>query len=64
MANPFGKFNQFLGGVREEMLQVTWPTREELAGSALVVFVGVALLGVFISVVDFVLSRGARLFLQ
>jgi preprotein translocase subunit SecE len=54
----------FLSGVREELRQVTWPTRDEVAGSALVVFVGVALLGAFISVVDFLLSRGARWLLQ
>ena len=50
--------------VREELKQVSWPTREELVGSALVVFVGVALLASFISVCDFILSKTARLLLR
>ena len=64
MAKPLARFATFLAGVREELKQVTWPTREELIGSALVVFVGVALLGSFISVCDLVLSQAARLLLQ
>lgn len=57
MANPLGKAATFVAGVRDELRQVTWPSREELFGSVLVVFVGVALLGVFISIVDFLLSH-------
>ena len=60
MANPSGKFSLFLEGVREEVKQVTWPTWDELVGSLLVVFVGVALLASFISLCDFVLSRAAQ----
>ena len=58
------RFNEFLLGVREELTKVTWPTREELVGSALVVFVGVVLLGGFITVCDFVLSKAAQVFLR
>ena len=58
------RFGAFLVGVREELRQVTWPTREELVGSVLVVFVGVALLAIFISVWDFVLSRAAQWLLR
>ena len=47
-----------------ELTQVTWPTREELVGSALVVFVGVVLLAGFISVCDFILSKAAQLLLR
>jgi len=54
----------FLKAVRDEIRQVTWPTRQELAGSVLVVFVGVALLAGYISVVDMVLSGAARLLLR
>ena len=54
----------FLNGVREEMTQVTWLTREELVGSAVVVFVGVTLMASFISVCDFLLSNVARLLLR
>ena len=64
MAKPLGRVSGFVMDVREEMKQVSWPTREELAGSALVVFVGVALLAIFISICDFFLSQAARLLLQ
>ena len=64
MANPLAGATTFLLGVREELKQVSWPTRSELAGSVLVVFVGVALLASFISVCDFVLSKAAQLLLR
>ena len=64
MANPLGRVTTFLTEVREELKQVTWPSREELMGSALVVFVGVALLAGFISICDFMLSKAAQLLLR
>ena len=54
----------FLHEVREEMQRVSWPTRDELLGSALVVLVGVALLACYISALDFVLSKAVRVFLR
>ena len=64
MANLISRISGFTLGVREELRQVSWPTRDELIGSALVVFVGVLLLASFISVCDFVLSQAARLLLR
>ena len=64
MAKPLARVSTFLTDVREELKQVSWPTREELVGSALVVFVGVTLLASFISVCDFILSKTARLLLR
>lgn len=61
MANPAAKFGLFLTGVRDELKQVSWPSREELLGSALVVFVGVFLLASFVGVCDFILSKAAQL---
>lgn len=54
----------FLQGVREELKLVSWPTRDELVGSALVVFVGVTLLALYISVCDFLLSKTAHVLLR
>ena len=54
----------FLREVQEEITHVSWPTREELAGSALVVLVGVVLLAAYISVCDFVLSKMAHVLLR
>jgi len=64
MANPASKLVSFFVDVREEMKQVSWPSREELVGSALVVFVGVTLMAVFISICDFILSKGAQTLLR
>jgi preprotein translocase subunit SecE len=64
MANPIARASTFVLEVRDELRQVSWPTREELIGSALVVFVGVLLLASFISVCDFFLSQAARLLLR
>ena len=64
MANVFSRLSTFTLDVREELRQVSWPTRDELIGSALVVFVGVLLLASFIGVCDFILSQAARLLLR
>ena len=64
MAKALARFSTFFAGVREEMKQVSWPSRDELVGSALVVFVGVALLAIFISACDFLLSKAASLLLR
>ncbi|MBI2495323.1 MAG: preprotein translocase subunit SecE [Candidatus Omnitrophica bacterium] len=64
MANALERVSTFLTDVREELKQVSWPSREELLGSLLVVFVGVALLAGFISVCDFILSKAAQLLLR
>ena len=64
MAKPLERVTTFLTAVREELTQVSWPTREELMGAVLVVFVGVALLASFISVCDFLLSKTAQLILR
>ena len=64
MAKAIARFTTFLTQVREELKLVTWPTREELIGSALVVFVGVVVLAGFISVCNFILSRVAQALLR
>ncbi len=64
MTKSLARFGRFLIDVREELKQVSWPTREELLGSALVVFVGVVLMASFISVCDFLLSNAAQLLLR
>ena len=62
--NALARFGRFLGEVRGELTQVSWPSRDELVGSALVVFVGVVLLAGFISVCDFILSKAAQILLR
>lgn len=64
MASTLARFATFLTGVKEELKQVTWPSREELVGSAIVVFVGVVLMAAYISACDFLLSHVVKILLQ
>ena len=64
MPKAIARFSLFVAGVRDELKQVAWPSREELVGSALVVFVGVALLAIYISACDFLLSKAAAVLLR
>ena len=48
---------QFLREVRVELSKVTWPTREELIQSTIVVLIAVAISGVFIAILDAIFSR-------
>ena len=54
MAN---KVTKFLGEVQSELKKVTWPSRDEVKGSTMVVIVLTFLLAVFIGLIDFLLSR-------
>jgi len=42
----------FLGEVKTELKKCTWPTRQELVGSTMVVVVSVIILGVFVGLSD------------
>ncbi len=64
MANAINRIGTFVQQVREELGRVSWPTREELLGSAVVVFVGVAVLASYIAAWDFLLSKAARWLLR
>ena len=64
MAGGLSRVGIFFSEVQEELKQVSWPTREELVGSALVVFVGVVLLASFIGICDFILSKAAQALLR
>ena len=64
MPNPVANFSTFVLQVRDELKQVSWPSREELIGSVIVVFVGVALMAAYIGVCDFFLSKGVQLLLR
>ena len=59
--NPFRKIRSFYGETVTELKRATWPTPSELRGSTAVVIAGVAILGLFISAVDFSLSSWVEL---
>jgi preprotein translocase subunit SecE len=53
MANPFRKIRHFGGETVTELKKASWPNREELKSSTLVVLVAIVLLGSYIALADF-----------
>ncbi len=48
---------KFLREVRVEMSKVTWPSRDELVQSTIVVLIAVTIAGTFIAIMDAIFSR-------
>ncbi|HYM81562.1 MAG TPA: preprotein translocase subunit SecE [Candidatus Limnocylindria bacterium] len=55
------RVREFVKDVRVESTKVSWPTRTELRDSTIVVIVTVAIVAVFIGLVDRILSAGVGL---
>jgi len=55
------QFREYLKDVRSELGKVSWPTREELRDSTVVVIVTVLLVAAFIGIVDQGLNRAVAL---
>ena len=49
------RITQYVAETREELRKCTWPNWNELWGSTVLVMVSTAMLGIFTTVVDFVL---------
>ena len=54
MAN---KVTHFFKDVKLEMTKVSWPNKDELIGSTLIVLVSLAILSAFIGIWDIILSK-------
>lgn len=54
MAN---KVAGFLKDIKLEMIKVSWPTKDELIGSTVIVLVSLAILSLFIGICDLFLSK-------
>ena len=52
------KSKQFYADVRSEMKKVSWPSRQEVAGTTIVVIVAVFFFGFDLGLVDLLLARG------
>ena len=55
---------QFYADTRSEMRKVSWPNRQEVIGTTVVVMVAVAVFGVFFFVVDSILGHALNWVLQ
>ena len=56
-----GKMADFFTGAKIELKKVSWPSKEELKDSTIVVLISVFLLALFIGVVDLILSKLVQL---
>lgn len=60
----FNALKVFLGEVQVELKKCTWPNRQELLGSTMIVVISVIFLGAFIGLSDLVLMNLLRWVLQ
>jgi len=56
--NWWNKAKQFLGEVRSEMRKVTFPSRDEVVGTTIVVVVTSAIFAVYLWIVDILIQQG------
>jgi preprotein translocase subunit SecE len=54
----------FLQEVRNELKKISWPSRKEVIGATTVVIVTTLFMGLFLGVIDLILSRAVELLLQ
>jgi len=62
MKNPFAKIRTFWGEMTGELKKASWPTWRELKESTIVVIIAIAILGAYVSIVDFSLYQVVSLF--
>ena len=53
-----GRSKQFYADVRSEMRKVSWPSRQEVFGTTIVVVVAVFFFGLYLGLVDYLLALG------
>ncbi len=56
IGDSFRRFIEFVKETRKELNNVTWPNRQELTGTTIVVIVAVFFFGFFLWMVDLVIS--------
>ena len=59
----FGKVGNFFSETKAELNKVTWPSKDELWQSTIVVIVTTGIVAVYIGIVDFFLSIFIRILL-
>lgn len=64
LSNMFQKVIGFIKEARAELRKVTWPNKKQLISSTIVVMVTVALVAVFLGIVDIIFSRIVAIILQ
>jgi preprotein translocase subunit SecE len=54
------RFRVFVDGLKREMRLVTWPSKEQVQATTLVVIVTIFLFAVFFAITDYLLGTGFR----
>lgn len=54
------RLSTYAAETREELKKCTWPSKDELKGSTVVVMIAILLLGMFIMCTDFVILKFVR----
>jgi preprotein translocase subunit SecE len=57
------KFKEFLGNVKSEMKRVTWPTKDQLIGSTIIVVIVWIMLSIYVFTSDRILQYIVKQFL-
>jgi preprotein translocase subunit SecE len=60
----FAKISKFINEVTVELKKVSWPTKNELIGSTVVVIISVAAMTLFIGICDFVFSKAVHMIIK
>jgi len=60
----FAKIGNFFTEVTVELKKVSWPTRNELIGSTLIVIVSIAIMATYIGICDFIFSKAIHLIIR
>ena len=61
MKNPFASIRLFYKEMMTELKKASWPTKAELRDSTIIVLIATAMLGSYISLIDFSLMNGVEL---
>ena len=57
LKNMANKLTSFINEVKTELKKVSWPTKNDLISSTIVVLVSVSILALFVGVCDLIFSR-------
>jgi preprotein translocase SecE subunit len=57
MKNPFRRIGVFFSETMNELKLASWPTQKEMRRYVMVVLIGMALLGIYVAIVDFSLMQ-------
>lgn len=64
LTKVFQNIIKFIKEARAELKKVTWPNKKQLISSTIVVMITVALVAIFLGIIDLIFSRIVTIILQ